>query len=92
MRTAKFIHRTIFEINEEEYKALEARFESKSFTCCDEQLFIMEKQEGVYIAIDNTTGEMFTEEFSIEEDAIIWLLDLKYSEVLQKAEEQDYWW
>ena len=46
----------------------------------------------IYTAIDNTCGEMFMEDFRYEDDAIIWLLDLKCSEVLQKAEEQDWWW
>ena len=92
MRKAKFIHRTIFSINKEEFELLEQRFECGLLTSCDEQLFIYEKEEGVYIAIDNTTGEMFTEDFTIEDDAIIWLLDLKCSEVLKKAEEQEYWW
>ena len=92
MRTAKIIHRTIFSINEKEFKELEAKFESKSFTGCDEQLFIYEKEEGLYIAIDNTTRDMFIESFTIEEDAIIWLLDLKCSEVLKEAEKQEFWW
>ena len=49
-------------------------------------------KETTYIAIDNTSGEMFMEDFKIEDDAYCWLLDLKCSEVLQKVEEQDWWW
>ena len=92
MRTAKFIHRTIFSINKEEFELLEQRFECGLLTPCDEQLFIYEKEEGHYIGIDNTTAEMFMEDFTIEDDAIIWLLDLKTSEVLKEAEKQDFWW
>ena len=97
MQLSKFIRRTIYEINRDELDGLlEKRELGLNFTCEEKQLFIYENHtsscSSTYTAIDNTCGEMFMEDFKYEDDAIIWLLDLKVSEVLQKAEEQDWWW
>lgn len=101
MQISKFIHNSIFDINKDELEGLiEKRDLELKFTCEERQLFIYEHIEKdskgysivIYTAIDNTCGEMFMEDFRYEDDAIIWLLDLKCSEQLQKAEEQDWWW
>lgn len=93
MEPVKGFFDTIFEINETELEALMKRFDNKECTSCDKQLYIyQEPATKKYIAIDNTSGDMYMEEFTIKEDAYIFLLGLKASEVLQKAEEYDFWW
>lgn len=92
MQIVKFVRESIFEITADELEGLiEKRDLGINYTCEEKQLFIHEL-DGGFTAIDNRTGELFMEDFKIEDDAYIWLLDLKCSEVLQKAEEQDYWW
>lgn len=44
-----------------------------------------------YIAVDNIGGCLLVEEFTFKNDAYIWLLGLKPSHVLQKAEEKEFW-
>lgn len=94
MRIAKYFHETIFEIRTEEYEALLLKFENKNFECEDRQLFIVNHNDETYTAIDNRSGDFFHEDFTIEEDAYIWLLDLKCAEVLQRAENKglEEWW
>ena len=99
MQISKFIRNSIFEITEDELDGLLEKKElGLNFKCEEKQLFIYENEvengdcTTIYTAIDNTCGEMFMEDFRYEDDAIIWLLDLKCSEQLQKAEEQDWWW
>lgn len=92
MKLAKFIHRYIYSITPEELSVLASKHDKKEkFECEEKQLFICENKDR-YIAIDNTTGDLFVEDFRIEDDAIIWLLDLKCSEVLLEAEKEAYWW
>ena len=95
MQIAKFIHNSIFEITKDELDGLLEKKElGLNFKCEEKQLFVFEKDEGLYVAIDNRSGDFFHEDFTIEEDAYIWLLDLKCAEVLQRAERngRDVWW
>ena len=101
MQIRRYITGMIYSITAEEFLKLENKFEkNQKFECEEKQLYIMEKhtttEDGgfitTYLALDNSTGEFFIEEFKYEEDAMVWLLDLKASEVLQKAEEEEYWW
>ena len=101
MKLCKFIHKYIYSITREEFLALEEKKDNNiSFECEEKQLFIMKKRTTTstggfitrYVAIDNTTGDLFVEDFKLEDDAVIWLLELKCSEVLQEAEKGSYWW
>ena len=95
MRIAKYFHETIFELRTEEYNVLLSKFEdNKNFECEDKQLFIVNHNDETYTAIDNRSGDFFHEDFTIEEDAYIWLLDLKCAEVLWRAENKglEEWW
>lgn len=93
MKPAITFHSTIFELNEKELCALVLKHEQQAkFKCEEKQLFIYEGEQDIWTAIDNTTGNLFMEDFKSYNDAIIWLLDLKASEVLQRAEEAEYWW
>ena len=95
MEIATIIREIIYDISKEDYNKLSLKFENKeTFECEEKQLFVFEKDEGLYVAIDNRSGDFFHEDFTIEEDAYIWLLDLKCAEVLQRAERngRDVWW
>lgn len=94
MEIAKIFHETIFELRTEEYEALLLKFENKSFECEDKQLFIINHKDELYTAIDNRSGNLYCEDFTIEEDAYIWLLDLKCAEVLRRVENKglEEWW
>ena len=92
MKMRRFIYKSIFTITPEELNFLMEKKDKKiGFICEEKQLFICENGKN-YIAIDNTTGDLFVESFTIEDDAAIWLLDLKTAEVLHEAEKESYWW
>ena len=95
MEIAKIIREIIYNISKEDYNKLSLKFENKEeFEYVEKRLFVFEKDEGLYVAIDNRSGDFFHEDFTIEEDAYIWLIDLKCAEVLQRAERngRDVWW
>lgn len=95
MEIAKNIQEIIYELEQEEFDKLFSKFENdEKFEYEEEQPYIFKEDEGIYIAIDNRHGYFFMEEFTIEEDAYIWLIDLKCAEVLQRAERngRDVWW
>lgn len=93
MEPKRGFHYTIFELTEEEFKSLTSRWYKDRCTECDKQLyFYYDYKKQKFVAVDNSDGQMFIEEFTCRNDAYIWLLGLKDSEVLQKAEELDFWW
>lgn len=93
MVPVKTFHYTIFELSKEEFRNIASRWYKEECTECDKQLFIYDDyKNNKFVAIDNSDGQMFIEEFTKRADAYIWLLGLKDSEVLQKAEEYDFWW
>ena len=87
-------HYTIFKLTQSQLEILSKKHEvNEPFSICEHQMFLYyDSKVNKYLAIDNSTGDFHIEEFTIKEDAMIWLLELKSSEVLQKAEEEDYWW
>ena len=82
---AKVIHSNIFEISNAEAKQLIDK--KGNYSCEEKQLFIVSEGSN-YLAIDNSSGECFVEEFKIKDDAYIWLFGLKEAEPLQTAEEK----
>lgn len=95
MKLAAIFDEKIYSMNQEEFDRLFLKHENnEKYECEEKQLFLFEKDEGLYIAVDNRSGDFFVEAFTIEEDAIIWLIDLKCAEVLHKAERngRDVWW
>lgn len=91
MDLKKIINLRVFSIDAEELEALKSKQADGSFTCADRQCFI-HKAEDKYIAVENSSGELFIEEFKFENDAYIWLAGFKESEPLQAAEQEDYWY
>lgn len=93
MEPIKAFYCTIFELSKEEFKNLTSRWYKEECTECDKQLFIYDDwKNNKVVAIDNSDGQMYIEEFKVKCDAYIWLIGLKDSEELQKAEEYDFWW
>ena len=93
MEPIKGIYSCIFELNEEEFKSLFSRFYKDECTECDKQLYLYyDRKRNKYLAIDNSDGYMYIEEFTIRKDAFIWLFGLQDAGPLQKAEEFDFWW
>ena len=91
MDLKKIINLRVFNIDAEELETLKHKQADGSFTCADRQCFI-HKAEDKYIAVENSSGDLFIEEFKIENDAYIWLAGFKESEPLQAAEQEDYWY
>ena len=82
-----------FFINKEEYESLLARKDNRYED--DRKLFLLincKANEKIYTAIDNIAGEFYVEDFTSLNDALVWLMDLKESEPLKKAEEQEWWY
>lgn len=50
------------------------------FTGLPLKLFVIEEENGTFTAIDNTTGDAWTEEFKTEEEAINWLIGEEYEQ------------
>ena len=92
---AKIVNNTIYTINEQEAERIINKFDTKDYTCEEKGLFISDKVDPgskKWVAIDNTSGDCFVEEFEIYDDAIIWLLGLKEAEPLQAAEKTSFWY
>lgn len=91
MELKKIINVRVFSITAEELEELKRKQSDGSFTCADRQCFIL-KTEDKYIAVDNSAGDLFIEEFKYEDDAYIWLSGFKESEPLQAAEQENFWY
>ena len=108
MPVCKTFDKKIYRINQSQLNGLLNKFDEVKELCAtvkhsdavkmifhkdDLKLFVCRDDETKkWFAIDNQDGYLFIEEFSIVQDAYIWLLDLKASEVLQKAEDLSFWW
>lgn len=90
----KAISGIVYKIKRSELSDLQNKFDLKEeFECEEKQLFICHDDiNDRYIAVDNSTGDLFIEDFKNVSDAMIWLLDLKESEPLKAAEEEKYWY
>lgn len=90
----KAINGIIYKIKRSELSRLQNKFDLKEeFECEEQQLFICHDDiNDRYIAVDNSTGNLFIEDFKNVNDAMIWLLDLKDSEPLQAVEKESYWY
>lgn len=91
MQLKKIINIRVFSIDAEELEELKRKQADGSFTCADRQCFIY-KAEDKYIAVENSSGDLFIEEFKYENDAYIWLAGFKESEPLQAVEQEEYWY
>lgn len=90
----KAISGIVYKIKRSELSDLQNKFDlNEEFECEEKQLFICyDEINNIYIAVDNSTGDLFIEDFKNVSDAIIWLLDLKESEPLKAAENENYWY
>ena len=82
-----------FLIDKKEFDSLLERKDNRELK--DRKLFMLfncKDGKNIYTAIDNMTGDFYVEDFTTMDDALIWLTGLKESEVLKKAEEQEWWW
>lgn len=92
MKLAHFVHRSIYSLTTAELRALVAKRDNNEKYECEEKQLFLHFDGNRFVAIDNTTGDLFMEDFAIENDAIIYLLEYKTSEVLHEAEKESYWW
>lgn len=87
-----FFNNSIYEIDNEEFeKLLKIHDEHKNYTCEQKQLFIM-FNDNKYIAVDNTTGEFYVEEFRSLSAALAYLMNIQDPEPLHEAEKNDFWY
>lgn len=93
MRPIKVFREAIFQLDKENYNELTSRYIKGSCTSHDEKLYIfLDFKNNKVVAIDNSTGNFYKEEFQFIADAYIWLLGLKSSAMLQQSEKTDYCW
>lgn len=84
---------TIFKLNKEQFNYLLKKHENGEKFSCEEKLcFLLSHDDGTFTAVENSTGDMFCEDFKTKTAAYIFLADLQESEPLQAAEKIEEWY
>ena len=92
MKIVKYLPKIIIiEISHEQFNELMKKRENNSLTCEDKGLFIIEQKNG-FTAVENSSGDMFTEDFKTRSGAYIWLSGLQDAEPIRAIENSDSWY
>ena len=92
MKIVKYLPKIIIiEISHEQFTELMKKYENNCLTCDDKGLFIIEEKCG-FTAVENSSGDMFTEDFKTRTGAYIWLCGLQDAEPIRAIENSDSWY